>query len=61
MILAKFLCLQFLYLQEGKEVPPTSDENMRKEMDELKDRNTALQEQIGEYSQTIIEQNKASS
>lgn len=29
---------------------------MRREVEELKDRNTALEEQIREYSQTIIEQ-----
>jgi hypothetical protein len=38
---------------------PAVDDQTR-EMDELKDRNTALQEQIKEYSQTIIEERRVS-
>ncbi len=33
----------------------------RKAIEELRDRNTALQEQIREYSQTILEQRKVRS
>lgn len=40
---------------------PTDDiENLRREINELKDRNTALQVQIREYSETIMDHHKVS-
>ena len=46
--------------QDDHEGGSTGGEEIRKEIDELKDRNTALSEQIREYSQTILEQRKVS-
>lgn len=42
--------------QDDREGVSAGEESIRKEIDELKDRNTALSEQIREYSQTILEQ-----
>lgn len=53
--------LSYLLSQEGKGIEPTDEiESLKREINELKDRNTALLVQVREYSETVRDHHKVS-